>query len=362
MRQPGFRPMTKLRGGVFSQFLIILIALLPLLILNAGLNAQDTSCVGEDPGLKRLANEIARLSKPAQGVVGVGAIHPETGREVYMNKGVGFPMASTYKVPIAAKLFSLVDAGKVKLDDLITVEAGDLRLGSGTLTNLFDDPGYKLSVLNLIKLMLIISDNSATDICMRTAGGAAAITQHMKDIGIQGLRVDRPTLGIINDFFGFKDIDIEGRITIAEIMKRIKDIPQEEQEKMAKVYEEKFNKDPRDTTTPEAMALLLKKIWQREILSEASSQKMLDIMKRCETGTERIRGMLPPGTVAYDKTGTIGGTLNDAGIIELPDGAGTVVVAVYIKESKAENAARANVIAQISRAVYDYFLFNPGAK
>jgi beta-lactamase class A len=184
----------------------------------------------------------------------------------------------------------------------------------------------------------------------------------MKDCGIQGLRVDRPTLGIINDFFGFKDIDMTGRITIAEIMERLKDISPEEQEKMAKVYAEKFNKDPRDTTTPEAMALLLKKIWQREILSEASSQKMLDIMKRCETGTERIRGMLPPGTVAYDKTGTIGGTLNDAGIIELPDNAGTVIVAVYIKESKAENEARAKVIAEISRAVYDYFLFNPGPK
>ena len=83
--------------------------------------------------------------------------------------------------------------------------------------------------------MLIISDNSATDICMRTTGGGASITQYMKDIGIEGLRVDRPTLGIINDFFGFTDLDIEGRITIAEIMERIKDIPPEEQEKMAKV-------------------------------------------------------------------------------------------------------------------------------
>ncbi len=72
--------------------------------------------------------------------------------------------------------------------------------------------------------------------------------------------------------------------------------------------------------------------------------------------------MLPPGTVAYDKTGTIGGTLNDVGFIELPDNAGTVIVTAYIKESKAENEARAKVIAQISRAIYDYFLFNPGPK
>lgn len=362
MRRSELCPIKKSTLRELDRFLILLCVLVLVLGLSAGLKAQDTSHVGDDPGLERLGKEMVRLSKPALGVVGVGVIHLETGREVYLNKGVAFPMASTYKVAIAAKLFSLVDEGKVKLDDLIEVEAGDLRLGSGTLTNLFDDPGFKLTVMNLIKLMLIISDNSATDMCMRIAGGAAAITQHMKDIGIEGLRVDRPTLGIINDFFGFKELDIEGRITIAEIMERIKDIPPEEQEKMAKIYEDKFNKDPRDTTTPEAMALLLKKIWQRKILSEASSQKILDIMKRCETGTDRIRGMLPPGTIAYDKTGTIGGTLNDVGIIELPDEAGTVIVAVYIKESKAENEARARVIAQISRAVYDYFLFNPGAE
>ncbi|MBN1224447.1 MAG: class A beta-lactamase [Candidatus Aminicenantes bacterium] len=326
------------------------------------LHAQESAHIGEDPGLSRLEKEIGRLSKGAKGVVGVGAIHLQTGREVYLNKGVRFPMASTYKVPIATKLFSLVDAGKINLNDMIDVEAGDLRLGSGTLANLFDDPGVGLSVLNLIKLMLIISDNSATDLCMRLAGGGAAITQYMKDIGIEGLRVDRPTLGVIGDFIGLKGVDYEGRITIAEIMARMKDIPEEEQIAYAKTYEKEFNKDPRDTTTPEAMALLLKKLWTREILSEASTGKMLSIMKRCETGKNRIRGMLPPGTVVYDKTGTIGGTLNDVGLIELPDKAGTVIVTVTIKESEAENDIREGVIAQISRAIYDYFLFNPEIK
>ncbi len=287
MSRTGFYQIKKSTFQALDRSLIVFCVLALMVGMSAGLNAQDTTHVGDDPGLKRLVNEIVRLSKPAQGVVGVGAIHLDTGREVYLNKGVGFPMASTYKVPIAVKLFSLVDEGKVKLDDLTNVEAGDLRLGSGTLTNLFDDPGVKLSVLNLIKLMLIISDNSATDMCMRTAGGATAITQHMKDIGVEGLRVDRPTLGIINDFFGFKDIDMEGRITIAEIMERLKDISPDEQEKMAKVYGEKFNKDPRDTTTPEAMALLLKKIWQREILSEACFLQEQSPMTRPEPSAGR---------------------------------------------------------------------------
>ena len=206
--------------------------------------------------------------------------------------------------------------------------------------------------------MLIISDNSATDLCIRTAGGTAAVTQYMRDIGIEGIRVDRTVLGIINEYLGIFNMPNDARITRTEIIEMLKKIPEEEQKKAA----EAFNKSPKDTTTPEAMALLLKKIWTREILSEKSSALMLDIMKRCETGTARIRGMLPPETTAYDKTGTIGGTLNDAGIIELPDNAGTVIIAVYIKESKVENEPREKVIAQISRAVYDYFLFNPKTK
>ncbi|UCC39743.1 MAG: class A beta-lactamase [Candidatus Aminicenantes bacterium] len=320
--------------------------------------AQDASHVGDDPGLVRLEKEIARLAKGAQGVVGVGAIHLETGREVYLNKSVGFPMASTFKVPIAVKLLSLVDQGKLKLDDMIPVEAGDRRLGSGTLTNLFDDPGVELSVLNLMKLMLIISDNSATDLCIRTAGGTAAVTQYMRDIGIEGIRVDRTVLGIINEYLGIKEIPNDARITIEELMELLKKIPPEEQKKAG----EAFNADPKDTTTPEGMALLLKKIWNREILTEESSALMLDIMKRCETGLGRIRGILPEGTVVYHKTGTIGGTLNDAGIISLPDNAGNIIAAIYIKESKVENEKREQVIAQISRALYDYFLFNPEVK
>jgi len=122
-----------------------------------------------------------------------------------------------------------------------------------------------------------------------------------------------------------------------------------------------FNADPRDTATPAGMASLLRKIWDRDILSEESSRLLIDIMYRCQTGEARLKGALPPGTEVAHKTGTIGETTNDVGIIDLPGGAGHVVTVVYIKESKLENnAAMEPVIAQIARAVHDYFVFNPG--
>ncbi len=122
-----------------------------------------------------------------------------------------------------------------------------------------------------------------------------------------------------------------------------------------------FNADPQDTATPLAMAQLLRKIWDQEILSEESSSLLIDIMYRCQTGEARLKGALPPGTQVAHKTGTIGETTNDVGIIDLPDGAGHVITVVYIKESKLpDNPAMEPVIANIARAIHDYFTFNRG--
>jgi beta-lactamase class A len=80
-------------------------------------------------------------------------------------------------------------------------------------------------------------------------------------------------------------------------------------------------------------------------------------MERNTTGKARIRGRLPDGTVVAEKTGTIGGSLNNVGVITLPGNAGNVIVAVFIKRSPKPFEDRERVIADVSRAVYDYYLF-----
>jgi beta-lactamase class A len=67
--------------------------------------------------------------------------------------------------------------------------------------------------------------------------------------------------------------------------------------------------------------------------------------------------MLPDGIVVRHKTGTIGGSTNDVGIIELPGGAGAVVTVVFVKEATADSEEREEAIAQIARSVYDYYLY-----
>ena len=298
-----------------------------------------------------LQNEIARLAKITDGEVGLTAIHIESGRHVGFHESDRFPMASTFKVPIAVQLFSRVDRGEVRLDQMVTLEPHDLHPGSGELSNLLKQPGVSLSVRNLMELMLLISDNSATDIILRLAGGPEAVTSKMRSLGITGINVNRPTVRLISDWLG-ADLPPEKEWT-PDLWNKLYSVLTLAQRKTA---EARFNADPRDTAQPSAMADLLVKIYNKKLHKPESAELLLDIMRRCQTGEARIKGMLPPDTEVAHKTGSIGGTINDVGILTLPDNAGHVVLALFVKEgTKPEVSEKA--IAQISRAVYDYFLF-----
>tara|TARA_Y100000817_G_scaffold190416_1_gene148759 strand:+ start:1966 stop:2799 length:834 start_codon:yes stop_codon:yes gene_type:complete len=275
-----------------------------------------------------------------------------------MNGEERFPMASTYKVPIATQILTMVDQGDLALTDMIEIEQEDVYLTSSAISDLLDDPGVQLSIHNLLELMLQISDNIATDILFDIAGGAEEITGRMVEVGADGIRVDRTTWALIANWLGRDDVTVENRIYPDEYRALL-------ETELANGYagsdNAAFNADPQDTATPLAMARLLHKIWDQEILSEESSSLLIDIMYRCQTGEARLKGALPPGTQVAHKTGTIGETTNDVGIIDLPDGAGHVITVVYIKESKLpDNPAMEPVIANIARAIHDYFTFNRG--
>jgi len=274
----------------------------------------------------RLEREMQRLAEVAGGKVGAAVVHLETGRRVAINGAESFPMASTFKVPVIVKLLERVDAGEVTLDQMVTIEHDDLHPGSGTLNDLFNKPGLALSVRNLMELMMLISDNSAADVCLRLAGGPAVVTAKMKALGYEHIRVDRPTNELIADA-------VKDRVA--------------------------FDADPRDTAAPDEMAELLVRIARRQLHKPASADLLLDIMSRCRTGEARLKGLLPHGTPVAHKTGTIARSADDVGILTLPGDAGHVAVAAFVKSSPKEAALRDRAIAEIARAAHDYFVFNP---
>ena len=304
---------------------------------------------GAAPGA--VQSEIANISKSIDGVVGVAAWRLDgRGEKVSANAHQQYPMASTFKLPIAATVLSQVDSGRLKLDQLVPVDP-NMMVESEGLAETFHHPGVSVSVENLLELMLTVSDNTATDTLEKLVGGPAVVTGWVKSQGITGLRVDRDTAGMIRDFYGLPP----GPSFPASLEAGLKANPSLEDK--GDKPDPIFDNDPRDTSSPTAMAELIERIYTGKALSPASTNLLREIQERNTTGKARIRARLPQGTIVAEKTGTIGGTVNNVGVITLPNNAGKVIVVVFIKKSSKPVEDRERVIADISRAIYDYYLF-----
>lgn len=310
------------------------------------------AALSQTGGERLLEEEWARIEPLSGGRLGLAAVHLETGRAAYLHPDEPFPMASTYKVPIAVELLRRVDEGEISLADLVPIDPADLSPGSGMISRLLDDPGVSLSLHNLLELMLLISDNSATDLCLTAAGGGQRVNARMRELGVEGISVDRSTADLITNYVG-ADLPPREERTRATYTEEYERVAEEDRQRAR----DRFEADPRDTATPRGMADLLTKIWNGEGLSESSRDLLVDIMERCETGAGRLKGRLPEGTVVAHKTGTIGRTTNDAGVITLPGDAGRVVMVAFVKESDLPIPDRERAIADAARAAYDYFQF-----
>jgi len=300
-----------------------------------------------------LTQEIERLAAGAGGKVGVAAWRLDgQGPRVLFNASDTFPMASTFKIAVAAALLAEVEAGRVKLDQMITLDAATF-VDSEVIADRFIHPGVALSVHNLLELMLTQSDNTATDVLTALAGGPANVTAWIKAQGVEGQRVDRDTAGLLRDFFNLPpgpfpqalEEGVKANPKLGELGGR---------------SNAAFDDDPRDTSTPEAMSQLLTRIFSGAALNKANTAELIAIMARCRTGEARLKGRLPPGTVVAHKTGTVGGSVNDVGVITLPGDAGQVVISVFVKKSDLPFERREAVIAEITRSVRDYYLFQSG--
>lgn len=308
---------------------------------------------GRAQGRATLERELARIEPLSGGTVGLAATHLPSGRSVFYNADQQYPLASTYKLPMAVQAFTLVEQGRLDLDRMIAWDTTDLHIGSEAHL-LFRKPGFAMSVRNLIETMMILSENNATDLVLTLAGGGGAVTRRLREAGITDLRVDRPTAEIIANPYGITDIyTADGKFSVTKWRTQFAALSPARRDSAAWYYA----RDPRDHGSPRAMLTLLTKLHRGELLNGEHTAYLLDIMYRCETGAARLKGMLPPGTRVAHKTGTYPGTANDVGIIDLPDGT-HLAIAVYVKgSSKVSGPDLEASIAQMARAVYDYFLF-----
>jgi beta-lactamase class A len=284
-----------------------------------------------DPPLPDLVETItARLAARtgfASQLLGGGAI-------VALNGDETFPMASAYKLATVGSVLAMVDKGELRLDQMIDIPSENY-VPSPVIAESFRHPGVALSLANLIEVTIVHSDNTAADTLMGLAGGAAAVTAWLREIGIEGMRVDRTT---------------------AEIGAEIQAIMEAagSHGDPSNPAVPAFDADPRDHATPNDMLRLLVLLSDGNILKPDTREFLLAAMSRTGTGPERIRGLLPAGTPVAHKTGTAGGIANDVGFVTLPDGR-RFAVAIFTKGSTTPPADRDRAVAETARILYDFF-------
>lgn len=329
------------------------VVILVLIMLGSSLapGAAPVREAGSPAPANQLKAILGGIIRASEGTVGVAVKHLESGEEMYINGDMSYPMASVFKLPIFVEVMAQVGEGKLRLTDEISLRPSDQFLEGSLLSDL-KAPGVKLTVENVINLMMWMSDNTATDLLLSRVT-IPAVNRRLHSYGLDKIIVSRSVKEILLDYFlmdaaGLKDLS---RDELKAIYKKTAvENPQRIRE-----AREKFPQKMADQATPRAINTLLEKIFKKEILDPAACEFILTTMRGCQTGVKRIRGLLPPGTEVAHKTGTVGGTINDCGIIELPGGAGHVALSVLSKETDDDHTE--DTIALIAKTVFDYFCF-----
>ena len=265
-----------------------------------------------------LERRIAAIAAEAQGRVAVACSLTGTDLRCDLNPHAHPPMQSVFKLPLAITALHMIENGKLSLDRPVRFLASD-RILPQTLSPLQDKcPAAEVDVplRELLRLAVSLSDNTAADVVLRVIGGPAAVDAYIGAGG--GFHLQDNEAGLHRDH--------------------------------AAQY--------RNWWEPAAAVALLRRLDEASPLTPAHTALLLGWMRDSPTGRHRIKGDLPAGTVVWHKTGLsftddgLTHATNDIGLIALPDGR-RLAIAIFVTDSKADEATRESVIARIARAAYD---------
>ena len=309
-----------------------------------------------DP-VARLKTDISSFEAMSCGKLGIYAKHSASDFAFGYRSEEAFPMASVFKLALALTLLRDIDRGDLTLDEMLEVSS-DLKVPPPLIEHYFPYHGLVVSVANLFDVMMVTSDNAATDTLLRSVGGPARVQAELSALGIDEIRVDRSTSQFLADFLS---VPIESGSSFAEEFASMNPQEQAELYRRTNLTNAEYEQDARDTSSPRAIIKLLNALRSDNYLSAENRARLEDVMLRCENN-ERLRGMLPPQVNVAHKTGTLGGTTNDVGWIELPYGLGTLDIAIFVSESTAETRYREVAIAHCARAIFDFLVYSASSK
>lgn len=257
----------------------------------------------------RAPTSVAEIEAGVGGRVGVFAVDTGSGRQVAHRADERFAMCSTFKWVLAAALLANADRAQLSLDERVGYGPSDLleyapfareHVGEGSAT-----------VEALARAAVTVSDNTAANLLLAKIGGPSELTRFVRSMGDPVTRLDRTEPTLNSNEPG----------------------------------------DLRDTTSPRAMAGLMRRLLCGDTLSHASRERLLSWLRDCETGKGRLRAGFPANWIVGDKTGTGAHSATNDVAIAVPPARAPILVAAYMSEGTAAPAALQAAQADVGRLV-----------
>jgi beta-lactamase class A len=301
---------------------------------------------------ERLAHGFAPLAaRAAPGMFNIGVMTLDTLAVWCADQNRRFSMQGLVKAPVAAAALAEVDAGRLRLNDMIPIRAVDLSPPPSRVNRAFPPRGggdLRLPAADLIALAVQEGDNTAADVITAHIGGPGAVTAWLRQHDIKEMRVDRYQREVETDMVGMASFRAAWNDEAVWAATRASVPPPLREAAMAD-----FLADPRDTTTAEGALNFLNLLSGGELLSRASTSLLLRLMSTT-TGPVPLRAGLPARAALAHAGGSSRTDLgltpvtNDMGLVALPGGR-HLAIAAFLAGSTATAVQRDDLIAHAAR-------------
>jgi beta-lactamase class A len=292
---------------------------------NFLLSCVPVSLLGQTAAapLDRLRTAIERITRSINATWGVDIKCIETNEELAIDADRQMDTMSTIKIPIMVEAFRQIEAGRFALGDRVQIREEDKRPGTGIIRSL--DAGAGLTVKDLITLMIIVSDNTATDL-MFDKVGIEAVNRLMAGYGLTQSRAIAPGAAWFASLRAAKspaDFHREG-------------------------------KHPFALSSARDMGKLLEKIKTGTAVSKTASDQMMQIL-RAQLYTTRLPKYVSGFRVAHKTGDFLPYVANDVGVFE--SARRNVIVSVFTANHFGDGAMLEDAIGRIGQQVADYFQY-----
>jgi beta-lactamase class A len=276
--------------------------------------------------LQRLEASILRTTRSVNATWGIYVKSLETGEEVAIDADRPMETMSTIKIPLMIEVFEQIKAGMFKLTDKYTFVEADSEPGTGTIQRL--DYGAVMTVKDLITMMIIVSDNTATEVLYRMVGGPEVVNARMQALGLNTTRA----MNVPSKWFP-----------------ALRSAPTTEQ-----FYRD--GKSPFGFSTPREMGRLLEMMERGALVDKPSSDLMLRIM-RGQLYRTRIPRYVTGYTIPHKTGDFLPYVGDDVGVLEAPGK--TIILTVFTGNHFGSGEALENAIGLVAKDVADYFAYRP---